>query len=145
MAQGGAQLAGTIKDSSEGVLPGTSVSVVNECTGAMRSTLSNDSGYYVFTGLQPSTYTIKASASGFAVTEWKGFSILTGEAATLNLTLKPAGISESITVVATQEAMADTTLADVGDVSRILFLRAWSNKVVSVATNSGPSSSMPST
>ncbi len=114
VAQGGAQLAGAIKDSSGGVLPGASVTVVNERTGAMRSTLSNDSGYYVFTVLQPSTYTVKASASGFAVAERKEVVILTGESATLNLTLNPAGVSESITVTATQEAMADTTSARIG-------------------------------
>jgi hypothetical protein len=113
-AQGGAQLSGTIKDSSGGVLPGSSVTAINERTGAMRSAEANGAGYYVFIGLQPSAYTVRASLSGFTVAGAKAVSVLTGESITLNLTLQPAGVSEVVTITATQEAATDMTSARIG-------------------------------
>jgi hypothetical protein len=66
---GQAQLAGTIKDSSGGVVPGASIGVINERTAATRMTVTNDQGRFIVPGLSPSVYTVKATASGFAVSE----------------------------------------------------------------------------
>jgi hypothetical protein len=114
-AQGGvAQIAGTVKDSSGGVIPSASISAINERNGAVRTVLTNDQGYFIIPSLQPSLYTVKASAQGFAVAETKGLTVLAGESVRLNLVLEPGGISESVTVVATQEAIVDTSSARIG-------------------------------
>ncbi len=113
-AQGNAQLSGTVRDSSGGVIPGASVEVINERSGAIRATVASDNGYFVLTGLQASNYIVKASAAAFATVEARGVTLLTGESVTLNFTLKPAGLSESITVTATQEATIDTSSARIG-------------------------------
>jgi hypothetical protein len=115
LAQAGqGQIAGTVKDSSGGVIPQASVAVVNERNGAMRMTLANGEGRFVIPALQPSVYTVKASAQGFAVSETKGLTVLAGEVVSINPVLKPGGISESVTVVATQEAIVDTSSARIG-------------------------------
>jgi hypothetical protein len=111
---GQAQITGTIKDSSGGVIPGAAVSVVNERTASVRIAVSNERGYFVIPGLRPSTYTIRASATGFAVAEMKGISLLTSDSITVNLELKPAEISESITVLGTNETTLDTASARIG-------------------------------
>jgi hypothetical protein len=111
---GQAQLAGTIKDSSGAVIPGAAVSVINERTSAVRGTLANDQGYFVVPALQPSVYTVRASAQGFAVGEAKGVTLLVGEAIEVNLVLKPGGLSESVIVTATQEASVDVSSARIG-------------------------------
>jgi hypothetical protein len=111
---GQAQIVGTIKDSSGAVIPKAAVSAVNERNGMIRTAEANERGYFVVPGLQPSTYTIRASSVGFAVSETKNLVLATGESATANLVLKPAGSSEIITVSVTTEAMVDTTSARIG-------------------------------
>jgi hypothetical protein len=114
-AQGGvAQISGIVKDSSGAVIPGASVSAVNERTGALRTVLANDQGHFVIPSLQPSLYTVKAGAPGFALSETKGVAVLAGESVPLQLVLKPGGITESITVIATQEPIIDTSSARIG-------------------------------
>jgi len=64
---GQAQIVGTIKDSSGAVVPKASVSVINERNGMLRTAETNERGYFVIPGLQPSTYTVRASLAGFSV------------------------------------------------------------------------------
>jgi hypothetical protein len=113
-AQGNGQITGTIKDASGGVLPGAAVEAINERTGAMRAALANEQGYFVLPALQASTYTVKASAQAFNPSEARGVNLGTGESLSVNLVLKPAGISESIVVNAMQEQSIDTSSARIG-------------------------------
>ncbi len=115
MAQiGQAQLSGTVKDSSGGVILGASVEVINEKTGAVRNAVTNEAGLYMVPALQPSMYTIEATAPGFAVFQSQGVRLSTGESITLNITLPLGELSESITVVASQETAIDTSSARIG-------------------------------
>ncbi len=114
-AQGGiAQIIGTVKDSSGAVIRGASVITINERTETTRAVVTNDQGNFAIPSLQPSVYTVKATAQGFAPAETKGMVVQAGESVTLSLTLKPVGISESVTVLASQEAIVDTSSARIG-------------------------------
>ncbi len=77
-------------------------------------TVANEQGRFVVPGLAPSVYTVKASASGFTVSASEGITLLTGDAKELNMVLHPAGISDSIVVVAAAEATVDTSSARIG-------------------------------
>ena len=48
-----ADLVGTIKDSTGGVLPGVTVVLTNEATGVSRSATTGAGGTYIFTSLPP--------------------------------------------------------------------------------------------
>ena len=111
---GQARVVGTIKDSSGAVIPGATVTSINERTGSLRMVTTNERGSFVIPSLQPSVYTVKATASGFAVAEMKGVSLLPGEPLTVNLNLKPAGISESIVVSSEDAGRVDTSSARIG-------------------------------
>ena len=111
---GQAQVIGTIKDSSGAVVPGATVTAVNERTASLRTAQTNERGSFVIPSLQPSLYTVRATASGFAVAEMKRVTLLTGESVSVNLELKPAGISETIVVDTSQETTIDTTSARIG-------------------------------
>jgi hypothetical protein len=111
---GQGQLMGTIKDSSGAVVPGASVSAINERNGMIRTAEANERGYFVIPGLSPSSYTVKASSTGFGVSEIKGVILATGESSTINVMLRPAGTSETITVSAAAEPIIDTTSARIG-------------------------------
>jgi hypothetical protein len=111
---GQAQIVGTIKDSSGAVVPLASVTAINERNGMIRTAEANERGYFVIPGLPPSIYTVKASSTGFAVSETKNVVLATGQSATVDAVLKPAGTSETITVSAAAEATVDTTSARIG-------------------------------
>ncbi len=114
-AQGGvAQIIGTVKDSSGAVIRDASVVAVNDRTDAVRTVATNDHGHFIIPSLQPSVYTVKAMAPGFSAAETKGLAVQAGESLNLTLMLKPAGVSESVTVLANQEAIVDTSSARIG-------------------------------
>ena len=64
-----ARLTGTVTDTSGAVIPDAAVKAKNERTGSERVTKSDGQGHYVFTNLQPATYTVAASASGMGPAE----------------------------------------------------------------------------
>ena len=111
---GSSQISGTVKDSSGAVVPGASVSIVNERNGITRSAAANDTGYYIITGLPASTYTVHVSSTGLTTGEAKGVALLAGDSITLNFELKAAGGAETVLVSATQEAVVDTSSARIG-------------------------------
>src|SRR5439155_8583129 len=47
-AQATAQIAGTVRDESGAIIPGVEIKVTQTATGAVRTTLSNEEGRYVF-------------------------------------------------------------------------------------------------
>ena len=52
-------VAGTIVDQTRQVVPGATVTLVNEQTGDSRATTSGDTGAFVFSAVQPGTYTVR--------------------------------------------------------------------------------------
>ena len=64
---------GVVSDSG-GVVPGVTVTLINEATGATRDAVSNERGQYDFSAVPPAVYTIKAELTGFKTYENKGHS-----------------------------------------------------------------------
>jgi len=95
--QGG--LRGAVKD-AQGVIPGATVTLVNEGTGVSRDTVTNASGSYSFPALDSGTYSIRASVTGFKTFERKGIRIATQSFVTLDVTLEVGTLEETITVTA---------------------------------------------
>ncbi len=58
-------ITGEVKDASGAVIPGVTVTAVNNATNATREGQSNSSGAYSFAALPPGTYTVKAELQGF--------------------------------------------------------------------------------
>lgn len=59
------QIAGTVTDQSEAVVPNATVTARNLGTNAERSTQSSATGLYKIAGLEPATYTVTVHADGF--------------------------------------------------------------------------------
>src|SRR5687768_8618888 len=55
-----ATIRGTVQDPSGGVLPGATVTVTNTGTKGMQTAVTDDRGQYLFAGLFPGTYDLKA-------------------------------------------------------------------------------------
>jgi len=112
-AQTDGRFAGTVLDSSGAFVPGATVTVKNEKTGEERTATSSAQGIYVVTNLKPSTYTIRAKSGDFAPLEYSGMQLLAGQEFHLDLELKPAGVTETVTVQGTSNQL-DLSSARIG-------------------------------
>src|SRR6266850_2828013 len=107
LAQQG-QINGVITDISGGVVPGATVTAVEQATGLSRETLTSASGLYTFPSLRPATYEIRAVVSGFRSVRRTGIELLANQNLSLNLTLELGELSETVSV-AGQAAQVDIT------------------------------------
>src|SRR6185436_937430 len=96
-----AELEGVVKDQSGAVVSGASITVLAPTTGASRTVATDRSGRYVFSFLNPGTYTITAELGGFQPVSRPGVALDSGSRVKLDLVLAPAQISETIAVAAT--------------------------------------------
>jgi hypothetical protein len=58
-------ISGTIKDEQGGVMPGVTVTAVNQQTQRSQNTVSDGSGFYTFPNLLPGQYDIAVELQGF--------------------------------------------------------------------------------
>jgi Carboxypeptidase regulatory-like domain len=93
------RIAGVVRDSTGALAAGVTAKAKNERTGEERSALTNDQGFFVISPLKPSTYTISVERQGFAPIEYTSMPLAVGQELTLDFELKPAGVSETVTVV----------------------------------------------
>lgn len=107
-----AQISGTLKDQSGGVLPGATVTAKNVETGLTRSATTEASGEYRVPALPPGTYTVSAELQGFSTEKRPDIVLIIDQDAVINFTLKPAALSEELTVTA-DSPIVDTTKSDV--------------------------------
>ncbi|PYQ92793.1 MAG: hypothetical protein DMF97_21155 [Acidobacteria bacterium] len=96
-----ADLVGTIKDTSGGVVPGVTVTLTNEATGVSRSVTTSDGGAYIFTSLQPGRYRLTAELPGFRKVERTGVELQVNQRAQIDLDLEVGLVSESVLIQGT--------------------------------------------
>jgi hypothetical protein len=104
-----ATISGTVKDQTQGVLPGVDVVVKNIDTGLSRSAVTDANGHFTIPGLPPGNYETRASLTGFA-SAVERVTLTVAQEAGLNLVLRVTGTEESITVIGTA-ALVDTRSA----------------------------------
>ena len=97
-AQGTAELSGRVVDPSGAVLPGVSVTITNEATAATRSTVTNETGSYRFSGLPPGVYTMEVVLAGFATARFERLELRVAHPARQDVELALGSITESVTV-----------------------------------------------
>jgi hypothetical protein len=107
-----AQIVGNIKDNTGGVMPGVTVTARNQETGLTRSTVTEGTGEYRLPALPPGLYTLTAELSGFNTETREDIILVIDQTATIPLTLRPAGIQETVTVTG-ESPIVDTTASTV--------------------------------
>ncbi|HTZ83183.1 MAG TPA: TonB-dependent receptor [Candidatus Acidoferrales bacterium] len=111
-----ALLVGTVRDPQGGVIPGVEVQATRLETGIVTTSVTNEAGLYVFTGLQPGRYRLVAHKQGFkeAVVEELVLSVQAQREQNFSLAIGSA--SETVTVEAstltinTQDASVSTVV-----------------------------------
>jgi hypothetical protein len=107
------RIAGTVRDQSNALAAATPVTVKNERTGEARGAVTNDKGYFLVSGLKPSTYTIRVERPGFSAVEYTAMPLAVGQELTLDFELKPAGVQEAVTVIGASPVI-DLSSAKIG-------------------------------
>jgi hypothetical protein len=100
-------ISGVVKDASGAVLPGATVEARSPSSIGVRSTVTDAQGAYRFPALPPGTYEISSTLQGFVPAKIGDAVVQLGKQLTIDLTLKLAGVSESVTVTA-ESPLIDT-------------------------------------
>jgi Carboxypeptidase regulatory-like domain/TonB dependent receptor-like, beta-barrel len=105
--QGGANgtILGTVTDNTGAVMAKVSVDVTNVATGVVAHAETSSSGDFTVPYLTPGTYAIAAQAPGFQKSIVDNISLVVGQQARVNLTLKPGAVTESVEVQASAVAL----------------------------------------
>jgi hypothetical protein len=114
---GTTSLSGVVTDTGGGVIPGASVVVKNEATGVSYETTSTSTGAYNVPSIDPGTYSVTVSLSGFKTAVVNNVRILTATPASVNVKLDVGALTETVDVVAgstlvqTQSTAVTSTIA----------------------------------
>lgn len=110
LAQEG-RITGTVKDPTGAAVPGATITITNQATGATQTTTSGPNGTYS-AAVAPGTYSASASLKGFAKQTRRGLSVSAGASVTVDFALETR-IEEAVTVTAMkrEETLQDTPLS----------------------------------
>jgi len=111
----GARLEGIVKDASQAVIPGVTVTATNEGTGISYTGLTNDTGFYVFVNLPPGSYALTCELQGFKRYVNKGILLKVGDAVSINIVLETGDIQTEVVVTAAA-SLIDLTSNKIGAV-----------------------------
>jgi hypothetical protein len=106
-------IAGTLEDSSGGVVPGARIVVTNLATGLEQSVISQANGSYLAPQLPAGQYRVTVTAAGFKQAAIDSVKVDVGSTLTQNFALEIGQVSESVKVEAST-TLIDTTSGQVG-------------------------------
>ena len=120
--QGGASgtILGTVTDTSGAVIAAAKVEVTNIATGVVVRTETGSTGDYTVPYLNPATYKITVTATGFQKSVSNEFVLAVDQQARVNIALKPGAITETVEV----QASAVTLDTDNSAVSSLILVKA---------------------
>jgi len=111
-------IAGEVNDSSGAKVAGAKVEVTSPALiqGA-RDTATSDDGLYRIVNLPPGVYSVTATQMGFTISRRDGIEITTGFTATVNFSLTPGAVTQTVTVTSetpvldTQDSVVQTIVS----------------------------------
>ena len=107
-------VVGAVTDPSGAVVGGATVTITDVSTNVARSTTTNASGRYTYVDVNPGTYNMAVSKSGFSTMKVENQKVDVGASLTLNLALQVGGANVVVEVQATG-AELQTMNATVGN------------------------------
>jgi trimeric autotransporter adhesin len=108
-------LRGSLRDSGGNVMPSVTIALTNEATNVARTTVTNASGEYVFEKIDPGSYKIDATQTGFKKLERPGVIIETQQFLTLDLVMELGNVAETVVITA-EVPLIESSNASVGQV-----------------------------
>lgn len=95
-----ARVQGTVADTSAGMLPGATVTLVNDATNVSATRTTDGEGRYLFDFVEPGIYTLTAELDGFKKATEKAIRVQQRGDVTIDLRLEIGSLEESVTVQA---------------------------------------------
>ena len=108
------QVIGTVKDATGAVLPNAALVLVDTATGTTFETKAGPEGNFTFPNLQPGTYTLTATATGFQPITLQQVLVQTARSTDVVVQFQVAGITEQLNVEARSPIVetSSTTVAN---------------------------------
>ena len=95
-----ATVRGTVRDATQAILPGVTVTATNEDTGLVRSTVSNDSGLYTLADLPIGRYRVEAELASFKKASRSNVVLRVADEFSIDFELAAGNITDTVDVVA---------------------------------------------
>lgn len=106
-------ISGLVTDQTGAIIAGAQIRAMNGATGVSESTITTTGGLYSFVSLNPGTYQITASRTGFQTVALSGVVVTVDQVTSVNLSLPVGKVSEVVTVTGTS-SLIDTANSTVG-------------------------------
>jgi len=124
------QIAGSVRDSSDALMPGVTVEVTSPALiEKIRTAVTDANGQYRITNLPVGTYKVTFSLAGFAKQERDGVVLTSGFTAPINATMSVGQISETVVVSAT------AAVVDVQNAREVINLQGDQIKALPTSRN----------
>src|SRR5262245_62834641 len=135
-----ATLSGTVSDVSGALIPGVEVTATNSGTGIASTAVTNESGRYRFASLQPGSYEVKASLSGFQTQTFR-LTLGTAQQIVQNFALQVGAVTQAVEVTTAADQLLTTSSASVGNSlpsNQIVDLPLVGRNVLDLVTSTVP-------
>ncbi|HEX3183633.1 MAG TPA: carboxypeptidase regulatory-like domain-containing protein [Pyrinomonadaceae bacterium] len=109
------RVTGTVVDEKGSVVPGAVVTLTNEATQSTLTTETASGGTYVFDSIQVGKYTVSVEKQGFKKSVSVGNTANINQPLTVDFTLEVGGLSETVQVVSTAEAVQTSSSGNFGN------------------------------
>ncbi|MGA2267471.1 MAG: TonB-dependent receptor [Bryobacteraceae bacterium] len=131
----GGALAGSVSDSTGGLIPGATVTVRETGTHQAREISTDAEGAFRFSELPVGTYEVLVSLPGFAPYHHAGVTLPLGGTVRLDIVLQSGGVNTQVTVTAQPPAIdpAQTSVSSAVDTERIEELPVESRNYLNFA------------
>jgi hypothetical protein len=129
----GATLTGTVRDSSESVIPNAQVSIRDLATGIKRDVVTDTAGFYAAPNLLPGNYEIRITAPGFNTLVRTGVTLTVGAQQQLDITMQVGQVSQTVEVTteAPNVQLTSSTISAVVNATTVRELplngRSWTD------------------
>jgi hypothetical protein len=108
------RVVGTVTDSSGGRIPGATVTLTNDATGVSFTTVTNETGSYVFEAVQVGRYTITIELQGFRKFVSAANPVNIGVPATINAALATGAVTEAVEVRSSSQIVETSQSGNLG-------------------------------
>jgi Carboxypeptidase regulatory-like domain len=122
--QGLSTINGIVTDPSGAVVAGATITATEVDTSLARTTVSNQDGLYVISGLRPTRYTLNIEGRGFRQFTQSGIVLEANDTVTINVKLEVGATTETVNVNAStvQVDTSTSTIRQVVDSARMVEL-----------------------
>src|SRR3989442_5877681 len=109
-------ILGVVKDASGAVIPGASVTVVNEETNLTRTVLTGENGAFRAPALPVGRYTVRVELTGFQTQTQRGLILEVGQELVVNPILQVGAGPQQEVTVNSEAPLVNTTSSSLGNV-----------------------------